>query len=184
MGYEDPDSLKFKTDFIKANGYGGGMVWSTDMDDFRNMCGHGANPMLRVIYEELKDYIVPPSPTRPPTTKVRTGCNPAHQYRVYRRPPPRYVPGTTPPTTKVRTTYRMYRRPPPRYIRTGCTAAYQYRVYPAAHHQCTTWTRTYHQGAPQPSSCPWGQGTLFLKLWTFTYARFVPSVLRTYIITK
>ena len=71
MGYEDPDSVKFKTDFIKASGLGGGMVWATDMDDFRNMCGHGANPMLRLIYEELKDYVVPPSPTRPPTTKVR-----------------------------------------------------------------------------------------------------------------
>ncbi|XP_043247037.1 endochitinase-like [Amphibalanus amphitrite] len=69
VGYEDPDSLKFKTDFIKANGFGGGMVWATDMDDFRNLCGRGANPMLRLIYEELKDYVVPPSPTLPPTTK-------------------------------------------------------------------------------------------------------------------
>ncbi|XP_037075963.1 endochitinase-like [Pollicipes pollicipes] len=69
VGYEDPHSIKFKTDFIKANGYGGGMVWSTDMDDFGNMCGHGANPVMRVIHDELKDYIVPPTPTTPPTTK-------------------------------------------------------------------------------------------------------------------
>jgi chitinase len=70
IGYEDEDSLKIKMDFIKAKGYGGGMTWAIDMDDFHNLCGKGAHSMMRVIYDNLKDYIVPIAPPIPTTTQV------------------------------------------------------------------------------------------------------------------
>ncbi|XP_064101156.1 endochitinase-like [Macrobrachium nipponense] len=59
VGYEDPDSLKLKVDHVKEKGYLGAMVWAIDQDDWHNWCGLGANPMMNVIYNGLKDYVVP-----------------------------------------------------------------------------------------------------------------------------
>jgi hypothetical protein len=44
-------------DWIRYLGYAGAMTWAIDMDDFRNLCG--SHSMMRVIYENMKDYIVP-----------------------------------------------------------------------------------------------------------------------------
>ena len=60
-------------DWIIEKGYGGGMTWAIDLDDFNNMCGHGKSPLMVVMYEKLKDYYVPVDPTvAPPTTTVTT----------------------------------------------------------------------------------------------------------------
>jgi chitinase len=70
IGYEDEDSLKIKMDYIKERGYGGAMTWALDMDDFRNLCSKGKHSMMKVIYDNLKDYIVPTPPPIPTTTEV------------------------------------------------------------------------------------------------------------------
>nr|WOK42677.1 endochitinase [Diaphanosoma celebensis] len=70
IGYEDEDSLQIKMDYIKARGYAGAMTWAIDMDDFRNLCGRGSHSMMRVLYEGMKDYIVPVAPPIPTTTQV------------------------------------------------------------------------------------------------------------------
>jgi len=70
IGYEDEDSLKIKMDWIKAKGYAGAMTWAIDMDDFHNLCGRGAHSMMQVIYDGMKDYIVPEAPPIPTTTQV------------------------------------------------------------------------------------------------------------------
>ncbi|GAB0096498.1 Probable chitinase 10 [Sergentomyia squamirostris] len=68
VSYDDQDILKKKAQLVRSMNLGGGMVWALDLDDFKNRCGQGKHPLLKVIREALRD---PPSGYEPapvPTT--------------------------------------------------------------------------------------------------------------------
>lgn len=44
--------------WLKEEGFGGIMIWSVDMDDFRGQCGSGKFPLMNAIKQELEDYKV------------------------------------------------------------------------------------------------------------------------------
>merc|ERR1712127_897872 len=38
VGYDDIAQIRRKSQFIKDQGFGGGMIWALDLDDFSNRC--------------------------------------------------------------------------------------------------------------------------------------------------
>lgn len=74
VGYEDEDSIGIKMDYIRENGYGGGMIWAIDLDDFRGVCGR-KNALLEVMNEKLRGYkvTVPDADKLTTTTQKPTG---------------------------------------------------------------------------------------------------------------
>ena len=50
VGYDDVAMIETKSNFIKENGFGGGMIWALDLDDFKGeFCGCGKYPLLTAI---------------------------------------------------------------------------------------------------------------------------------------
>merc|ERR1712106_957870 len=47
VGYDDISMIRQKSQFVKDNGFGGGMIWALDLDDFANQCGCENYPLLR-----------------------------------------------------------------------------------------------------------------------------------------
>ena len=58
VGFDDERSLKTKTKWLKSEGFGGIMVWSVDLDDFRGYCGTGKYPLIKSMKAELSGYTV------------------------------------------------------------------------------------------------------------------------------
>ncbi len=53
VGFDDVDTIAYKTKYIKEMGLGGGMIWALDLDDFTNRCGCEKYPLLRTINRGL-----------------------------------------------------------------------------------------------------------------------------------
>nr|AFF59213.1 chitinase [Charybdis japonica] len=92
VGYEDPDSLKIKMDYVKDMSLLGAMTWAVDQDDYLGWCNRGKNPMMTTIYEGLKDYIVPPAPTTTSSTRQTYWPTPTTKSTTTRDP---NIPTTT-----------------------------------------------------------------------------------------
>ena len=72
VGFDDPESLKLKVDFLKAKGLRGAMFWAIDLDDFQNVCGQGKYPLLSAVDKALSGNVVPPT-THAPTSSSTEG---------------------------------------------------------------------------------------------------------------
>lgn len=54
-GFDDVNSIRLKTLWLKSQGFGGAMVWSLDSDDFKQTCASSPRryPLLSTIYDVL-----------------------------------------------------------------------------------------------------------------------------------
>nr|AKP18001.1 chitinase 2 [Eriocheir sinensis] len=59
VSFDDVHMIKFKSEWVKRMGLGGGMIWALDLDDFRNRCGCEPHPLLRTINRVLRGFSVP-----------------------------------------------------------------------------------------------------------------------------
>lgn len=70
VSYDDVAQIRRKSELIKKLGYGGGMIWALDLDDFRNTCGQGKYPLLTTINAALgRKRITVISPGMRPTKR-------------------------------------------------------------------------------------------------------------------
>lgn len=56
VSFDDIDMIKHKSEYIKAMGLGGGMIWALDLDDFKNYCTCEEYPLLKTINRVLRGY--------------------------------------------------------------------------------------------------------------------------------
>lgn len=84
VGYDNVASVRRKASYIQREGFGGAMVFSIDMDDFRNTCCSEAFPLTKAIARILgirndpqptpgSNCGRPPGPVTPPPLAITTG---------------------------------------------------------------------------------------------------------------
>jgi len=56
VGFDDIAMVRKKSEFIRDNGFGGGMIWALDLDDFNGICGCEKYPLLKTINRVLRSY--------------------------------------------------------------------------------------------------------------------------------
>jgi len=54
VGYDDVETIRRKSEFIRSRGLGGGMVRDVALDDFKDTCGKGKYPLLNAINDVLR----------------------------------------------------------------------------------------------------------------------------------
>ncbi|XP_063916520.1 probable chitinase 10 [Zophobas morio] len=73
VGFDDERSLKTKMAWLKEEGFGGIMIWSVDMDDFRGSCGSGKYPLINAMRQEIDGYKVKLEFDGPYETSISSG---------------------------------------------------------------------------------------------------------------
>ena len=54
VSFDDIDTIKQKTEYLKSMGLGGAMIWALDLDDFGEHCGTGETyPLLKTLNRGL-----------------------------------------------------------------------------------------------------------------------------------
>lgn len=53
IGYDDPDTVRDRTEFVVERKLGGVMFWSIDTDDFMGNCHNEQFPLLNAAYKVL-----------------------------------------------------------------------------------------------------------------------------------
>lgn len=106
VGYEDAQSLKIKMDWMRANKYGGAMIWALDLDDYRGVCGD-KDILFNTLYNGLENYTV----RVPPAHELTTTKKPNEWWS----PPPSSSTTTTsrPKTTRFTEPTTSSRKPAP-----------------------------------------------------------------------
>lgn len=57
VSFDDQSMIQHKSEYIRAMGLGGGMIWALDLDDFKNICNCEQYPLLRTINRVLRGRI-------------------------------------------------------------------------------------------------------------------------------
>lgn len=65
VGFDDPDMIRQKAQYIRDMDLGGGMIWALDLDDFRGRCGQGPHPLMHTLQLVLSE---------PPTKHDKREC--------------------------------------------------------------------------------------------------------------
>merc|ERR1712203_1025400 len=79
VGFDDERSLRTKVAWLKTEGFGGIMIWSVDLDDFRGYCGTGKYPLTKALVKELD--VTPSTSDIPDLTKHRVEGRPKRKRR-------------------------------------------------------------------------------------------------------
>uniref|UniRef100_A0A182QY58 chitinase n=1 Tax=Anopheles farauti TaxID=69004 RepID=A0A182QY58_9DIPT len=127
VSFDDQYMIRHKSEFVKAMGLGGAMIWALDLDDFRNLCGCEEYPLLRTINRVLRNYPGPGpkcilgsgKPSQPsserPTTAMTTTSTTTTTRRTTERPTTAYTTATrrtTSTTPRAGSTTRKTTRAP------------------------------------------------------------------------
>ena len=83
VGFDDIAMIRRKSEFVKANGYGGGMIWALDLDDFTNHCNCEEYPLLRTINRVLRNYPIPDPNCRPLSNSAAVPYGSFTSYQPY-----------------------------------------------------------------------------------------------------
>uniref|UniRef100_A0A1A9WKD4 chitinase n=1 Tax=Glossina brevipalpis TaxID=37001 RepID=A0A1A9WKD4_9MUSC len=59
VSFDDAPMIQHKSEYIKAMGLGGAMIWALDLDDFKNVCNCESYPLLKAINRILRNYSEP-----------------------------------------------------------------------------------------------------------------------------
>ncbi|XP_067620317.1 probable chitinase 10 [Eurosta solidaginis] len=56
VSFDDTTMIRHKSEYVRAMGLGGAMIWALDLDDFKNVCGCESYPLLKTINRVLRNY--------------------------------------------------------------------------------------------------------------------------------
>ncbi|XP_005191759.1 probable chitinase 10 [Musca domestica] len=56
VSFDDAPMIRHKSEYVKAMGLGGAMIWALDLDDFKNDCDCESYPLLKTINRVLRNY--------------------------------------------------------------------------------------------------------------------------------